>query len=671
MKESLFIMIKKIINYFKENILFLTFVITSILNEFLLRAFSVKNYFEIKPLVADLAIILIIGSFGYFFKPKNRFKYYFTWGIIFTLVCIINSIYYNNFMSYASFSLLATSLQAASVTDAIIQNVIEIKDFTYVFQLIILLVVNSALKRKGYFQTIKQNGKVLALNTMVMGVILVGFFISMLTSLDIGRFGKQWNREYVVMKFGTYLYQFNDLFISLKPQISPLFGYDEHAKKFREYYNNKDYSHNDNEYTNIFEGKNIIAIHAESIQQFTMETSFNGIEVTPTLNKLASEGMYFTNFYAQESVGTSSDTEFTFNTSLMPSSSGTVFVNYWDREYLTIPKLLSEKNYYTFSMHGNNCTMWNRNVVHESLGYNKFYCYNKDYNIDEILGLGLSDKSFFNQSIPKIEEISQNNKNFYGVLIMLTNHTPFEASSTIDYDVDYKYEKLNEETGEVEIVSAPYMEGTVLGDYFKTVHYADEALGEFINGLDEKGLLDNTVIVIYGDHDAKIKRTEYKKFYNYDPYTDSIKSKDDPTYIDVDPYFYELNRKVPLIIWTKDKDLQNKINVSVDKVMGMYDVLPTLGNMFNFNSKYSLGHDIFDIKENNVVFPDGDWVTDKLYYNSQKEEWKLINPEDTISAEYIEENKKYAEEVIEISNAIITYDLIKKTKETEDIINNK
>lgn len=671
MKESLFIMIKKIINYFKENILFLTFVITSILNEFLLRAFSVKNYFEIKPLVADLAIILIVGSFGYFFKPKNRFKYYFTWGIIFTLVCIINSIYYNNFMSYASFSLLATSLQAASVTDAIIQNVIEIKDFTYVFQLIILLVVNSTLKKKGYFQTIKQNGKVLALNTMVMGVILVGFFISMLTSLDIGRFGKQWNREYVVMKFGTYLYQFNDLFISLKPQISPLFGYDEHAKKFREYYNNKDYSHNDNEYTNIFEGKNIIAIHAESIQQFTMETSFNGIEVTPTLNKLASEGMYFTNFYAQESVGTSSDTEFTFNTSLMPSSSGTVFVNYWDREYLTIPKLLSEKNYYTFSMHGNNCTMWNRNVVHESLGYNKFYCYNKDYNIDEILGLGLSDKSFFNQSIPKIEEISQNNKNFYGVLIMLTNHTPFEASSTIDYDVDYKYEKLNEETGEVEIVSAPYMEGTVLGDYFKTVHYADEALGEFINGLDEKGLLDDTVIVIYGDHDAKIKRTEYKKFYNYDPYTDSIKSKDDPTYIDVDPYFYELNRKVPLIIWTKDKDLQNKINVSVDKVMGMYDVLPTLGNMFNFDSKYSLGHDIFDIKENNVVFPDGDWVTDKLYYNSQKEEWKLINPEDTISAEYIEENKKYAEEVIEISNAIITYDLIKKTKETEDIINNK
>ena len=671
MKKILLNVIKKIEEYCKENILFLVFVVTSILNEFLLRAFSVKNYFEIKPLIADLAIILIISSFGYFFKPKNRFKYYFAWSIFFTLVCVINSIYYNNFMSYASFSLLATSLQAVTVADAIVQNVMEIKDFVYIFQPIILLVVNHCLKKKGYFKKIKQNGKVLALNTMVMGVIAVGFFLSMLTKLDIGRFGKQWNREYVVMKFGTYLYQFNDLFISLKPQISPLFGYDEHAKEFRDYYNNKDYSHENNEYTGIFEGKNIIAIHAESIQKFTMDTSFNGLEVTPNLNKLASEGMYFTNFYAQDGNGTSSDTEFTFNTSLMPSSNGTVFVNYWDRDYVTIPKILGNKNYYTFSMHGNNCTMWNRNVVHESFGYNKFYCYNKDYNIDEVLGLGLSDKSFFNQSVTKIKEISKNNKNFYGTLIMLTNHTPFEAHSVVDYDVDYKYEKLNEETGEMETVSNPYMEETVLGKYFKTVHYADEALGEFIDGLDKEGLLENTVIVIYGDHDAKIKRSEYKKFYNYDPYTDTTKSKDDPSYIDVDPYFYEINRKVPLIIWTKDKDLQSKINISVDKVMGMYDVLPTLGNMFNFENKYSLGHDIFSIKENTVVFPDGNWITDKLYYNSQKEEWKLINSEDTINAEYIEERKKYAEEVIEISNSIITYDLIKRTKETEDIINNK
>ena len=220
----------------------------------------------------------------------------------------------------------------------------------------------------------------------------------------------------------------------------------------------------------------------------------------------------------------------------------------------------------------------------------------------------------------------------------------------------------------METVSAPYMEGTTLGDYFKTVHYADEAIGQFINDLDEAGLLENTVIVIYGDHDAKIKKAEYKRFYNYDPYTDTVISSKDENYQNVDSYSYELNRKVPLIIWTKDKELQKKINVKIDKVMGMYDVMPTLGNMFNFSSKYSLGHDIFNIDDNIVVFPDGDWLTNKLYYNSQKGEWKLLNPEETVSMDYIDDRNTYAEEIINISDSIITYDLIKKTMESKELI---
>ena len=396
---------KKISDYCKTNVLFLTFVITSIINELLIRSFSVKNPLELKPLLADIAVILIIASFGYLFKPKNRFKYYLVWSIFFTTICVVNSVYYNNFLSFTSFSLIATSLQALGVSDAIVQNVMEAKDFIYILQIIILIVVHGSLKRKKYYDKIKQNAKQFLLNTLIVGVIFVGFFVSTLSNLDIGRFSKQWNREYVVMKFGLYLYQFNDLVISIKPQISPLFGYDEHAKTFREYYDNKDYTHEDNKYTNLLKDKNVLVIHAESIQKFTMDTKINNKEVTPNLNKLAKEGLYFTNFYAQDSVGTSSDTEFTFNTSLMPSSSGTVFVNYYDREYVTIPKLLKEQNYYTFSMHANNCTFWNRNVAHESLGYDRFYCYNKDFEIDEVLGLGLSDKSFFRQAVEKIKDI--------------------------------------------------------------------------------------------------------------------------------------------------------------------------------------------------------------------------------------------------------------------------
>ena len=668
MKDKFKKIISKLGIYFKTNKLFFVFVLTSVGNATLLRFLTVQNYFEIKPLLADTGAVLLIGAFGYFFKPKNQFKYYFTWSIIFTFLCIVNSMYYTNYLSYASVSLLATSLQVVDVGDAVVQKVMEIKDFSYLWQIVAMIFVHLYLKKKGYYDYVKdiEVGKVRALNTIVASLIVFGFFVSTLTGLDISRFGKQWNRTYLVMNFGLYTYQANDIFVSFKTKISPLFGYDEAAKEFREYYDNRNSEPREtNQYTDILKGRNVIVIHAESIQNFTLHTTFNGEEVTPNLNRLASEGLYFSNFYAQESVGTSSDSEFTFLTSLMPASSGTVAVSYWDRDYSTSLKYLKEMGYYNFSMHANNGTFWNRNMIHPKYGYDKFFYYTKDYEIDEVMGMGLSDKSFFRQSVPKIKEISENNQNFYGTMIMLTNHTPFSAASEVDFDVDYKYEKINEETGEKETVSAPFLEGTTLGDYFKTVHYADSAIGQFIDDLDEAGLLDNTVIVIYGDHDAKIKKSEYLYYYNYDPYTDSVLGEDDPNYKDMDYYDYELNRKVPFIIWTKDKKVQGEVT----DAMGMYDASPTLGNMLGFYNEYALGHDIFSVDDNVVVFPDGSWLSNTMYYSSSKEEGKLLNADATISTEYIEKNNKYAEDVIGISNDIIIYDLIKRTKEDAAILN--
>ncbi|MDD4547236.1 MAG: LTA synthase family protein [Bacilli bacterium] len=651
--------------YLNTNILFMSFVLSNVLNGWILRAFTVRNYFELKPILADFAVCLIIGAFGYFLKPNKQFKYFFGWSIFFTALCVINSIYYTNYISFASISLLTTTLQLFDVADAVVENILEITDFIYLWQPFALLYVNHYLKKKNYFNIVAkiEVGKIRALNTLVAALIVIGFFVSMLTGLDIGRFGKQWNREFIVMKFGLYTYHVNDLISSLKPQLNPLFGYDENAKIFREYYENKEDTSTQNRYTDVFKGKNIIAIHAESIQQMVIGLKFNDKELTPNLNKLSKEGLYFSNFYAQEGVGTSSDSEFTLNTSLMPTSSGTVFVNYWNREYITIPKLLKNQGYYSFSMHGNNGTYWNRNVVHKEFGYDKFFYHEKDFELDEKIGLGLSDKSFFRQAVPKIKEISETNQNFYGTMIMLTNHTPFSdivRQGLASFEVNFKYQKLNEETNKMEEVVANYLEGTKLGNYFKSVNYADEAIGQFINDLDAAGLLENTVIVIYGDHDAKLKKSEYERFYNYDPYTDSLLNVDDPNYRKVDSYDIEINKKVPFIIWSKN----NKMATEVKEVMGMYDVAPTLGNMFGFKNEYALGNDIFSVKNNVVVFPDGNWITNKMYYNSQKKEGKLLNPDVTVSLEEIAKYTKRAEEVLTVSDSIIVYDLIRKTNET-------
>ena len=670
MKKFIMNIINKIKNfnykdYFKNNILFLTFVLSTLINGCLLRFLTVKNYFAIRPILGDLVLIIILGSFNYLFKPKNRFKYLLTLSIVFVAICVINSMYYTNYLSFGSFSLLATSLQIVDVGDAVVENIMELKDFSYIWQLfaLIFIYVTTDLKKASSLKG--KSNKKLFKNTLISGISFLVIFLFTLTPTDIGRFLKQWNREYIVMRYGIYTYQINDLVTSLSPKIHSMFGYDSNAKVFREYYEENKEEKKTNQYTDIFKGKNVIVIHAESFQQFTMNLSFNNKELTPNMNKLASEGIYFSNFYAQESVGTSSDSEFTFNTSLTPASSGTVAINYYDREYVTIPKLLKTQGYYTFSMHGNNGTFWNRNLLHESFGYDYFYNYTKDYNIDETIGLGLSDKSFFKQSVAKIKDISKEHNNFYGTLIMLTNHTPFSYIGPFsDYSVDILEETTDSKTNEVTTNTKHYLEGTTMGNYLKSVHYADEAIGQFIEQLDEEGLLENTVIVIYGDHDAKLKTSEYEYLYNFDPETQTMLDVNDSDYHKVDAYEYELNRKVPFIIWTKDK----KFNVEVKEVMGMYDVLPTLGNMLGFESEYALGHDMFSVDENIVVFPDGNWLTNKMYYNNQTGEAKLIDPTQPVTIDYIEKNCKHADEVVTVSNSIITYDLIRKTKESEDLL---
>ncbi len=653
--------------FVQNNVLLSFFVISCIVNSFLLRVITVKNSFDISPILADSAFVIIIASFVYLFKPKNRFKYLMVWMVIFTAVCLINSMYYANYISFASFSLLATSLQIFGVGDAL-ENVVEIKDFCYLLAPIIFIYINHRLKKKEYFIKTVNKGKrrKTFLQSLTVGFVLLICFLTTVTGTDISRLYKQWNREYVVMKFGIYTYQANDLISSLKPQISPLFGYDKAAKEFRDYYKEYPSKTSDNEYTNILKGKNVIVIHAESIQNFLLSTNINGTDITPNLKRLASEGLYFSNFYSQESVGTSSDSEFTFNTSLLPASSGTVFVSYWDREYVTTPKLLKEKGYYTFSMHANKANFWNREVMHKKLGYNKFYSYTNDYEIkdEDILGLGLNDKSFFSQSVDKIKKINEKYDNWYGTLIMLTNHTPFtslDGQNTLD--LTYKYKKVNEETGQEEEVVNDYLSDKILGRYFKTAHYADEAIGELVDKLDKEGLLDNTVLVIYGDHDAKIKRSEYNFYYNYDPETDSTLSKDDPKYNEFDEYDYELNRKVPFIIWTKDGSLKKEVT----DVMGMYDVLPTLGNMLGVHNDYALGHDVFNTDDHFVVFPNGNWITNKMYYDNQDRQGILINENDVISKDYIEKYTERAEKEVSVSNDIIVHDLIKKIKESDKL----
>lgn len=657
--------IKGIKKYASTNILFISYIIITLLIGFLLRLFTIGTPIYFKAFLSDFMVSLLIGAFGYLFKPKYQFTYFFIWIIFATFLAIGNTIYYQFYQSFLSVNLISTASMLGAVDDSLYDK-LHITQFLYIIFPIIFFGIHKFLSKKNYYFEVEktEKGKRNFIYSVATSGVIICSLLFTLNATDTSRLVKQWNREWLVQKFGLYTYTANDLIQSIQPHLNTLFGYDEAARKFRNFYSCKaEEKISSNKYTNAFKDKNVIFIHAESMQNFLVNLKINGKEVTPNLNKLAKEGIYFDRFYPQISVGTSSDTEFTLNTGLMPSSSGTVFVNYYNRTYYALPKYFNDMGYYTFSAHANNADYWNRKTMHHTLGYQDFYAKDSyivpsDTSDPNWVGLGLSDKSFFNQLVPILKNIKENHKKFYGTVITLSNHSPFNDLEKYDpFDVTMKY-TVTDENGKKKEAVATYLEGSSMGNYIRSAHYADAALGEFIQLLKDNDLTKDTIIILYGDHEARLNKKQFNLLYNYDPNTNDIKSEDDPTYVSMENYNYDLLKNTPLIMWNVDKKYRRKVS----SAMGMYDVLPTIANMFGFKDKYGLGHDIFSDNEKIVVFPNGNVLTDKVYYSNLNDEYVALSDE-PINSDYISRLKDYANQILDVSNGIVLHDLIKNEED--------
>lgn len=663
-KKSLKKFRQQLNKYAMTNKLFITYFILAVVGCIILRNVTIDIPFTLKSFLTELGMILLLGSFGYFVKPKNQYKYFFSVLILFTVIEIVNSVYYTFYASFGSLGELSTLSQAETVTDSIVDE-LKLIDFIYVVFPLIFYLIHKVIKGTPYYNYMNkiENGKRMVIGTLIAAGICLSYSFITATGTDYSRLSKQWNRVYIVERFGIILYQTNDVFQTIKPKISSLFGYEEAYEMFQDYFTNEEnlQYNGKNKYTGILEDYNIVYVHMESTQNFLMDLKFNGVDAAPNLKKLAREGMFFSNFYPQISTGTSSDAEFMMLTGLLPSSTGTVFVSYADNDFITLPSLLKERDYHTFSMHGNYASMWNRNNVHPKLGYDEMI-FKDQFTYDEEtekVGLGINDKLFFAQGIQKLETIESTYQNYFGTMITLSNHSPFSPNDLFTYDISDKY--TDDVTGEE--VTTCYLCGKDIGDYIVSAHYADEALGELMDLIKNSDYFDNTLFVFYGDHDAKLSHKELNYLYNYDYKTGELKSEDDPTYIEYDNYAHNLNKKTPLIMWTKNSKLKNKIKGEVKEIMGMNDTMPTLLNMLNIDYKYHIGHDIFNIRGKNiVVFPNGNFLTDKVYYNNSTEEYKVLKENITLEEDYINKNAKASEEELEIANSMIMYNLTKTIK---------
>ncbi|MDR7869261.1 MAG: LTA synthase family protein [Tissierellaceae bacterium] len=625
-------------NLIKNNIILILLITGGILSDLLLRAMTTGFTLYWKPIVTSISMIIFFSILSFFLPYKRRNTYYIVLSTLIGVINAINFLYYRFYNSFVSLSIFEQIKQLSDLGDGISKSIMDISVIIFAIPTIALVAIIKKLNKVNYFEereAYRRKGEMF--KAFVLGTSLLAIVATTLTSTDLSRLVKQWNRPYLVEQLGIYSYTVADIIKNtFTPKITTL-PEEEVDYVLSDLIDDNINSQIENEYKDIFKGKDVYVIHYESAQSFAMDVEMPDGPVTPFLNKLASEGLHFTNFYPQHSVGTSSDSEFTFNTSLFPINDGTVFITHTDREYITLPKLLRNEGYNTVSMHGNNGDFWNRNIMHKSLGYERFFS-KLDYEIDEEVGLGLSDMSFFNQSIEKIKQIKeQDDSPIMATMITLTNHYPFD-------DVE-KYGEFN----------VGHLEGTEIGNYLKSFHYADTALESFVSGMDEAGLLDNAVIVLYGDHHAKISKADYRKIYNYNEELETYYTADDPEYVKIDTVLNKELKRTPFIIWSKDSNLAKEI----DTPMGMVDALPTVSNMLGIFNPYQLGKDIMSAENNTVIFPNEDWINKDVYYTASNGKYYSLETHEVIENEELIKVNEDVEHRILLSNNIVQNNLIK------------
>jgi phosphoglycerol transferase MdoB-like AlkP superfamily enzyme len=289
--------------------------------------------------------------------------------------------------------------------------------------------------------------------------------------------------------------------------------------------------------TGTAQNKRVIMIQVESLANFPIGNSINGQEITPNLNTLLGDSHYFTDHRYVIGAGHTSDTDFVVNSSIYPLYDSSAFVRYGRDNFSGLPEVVGDSGYTTAAYHAYNRSFWNRDAAFNSLGYQRFYAAESyprgtTYNIN-----GLNDQSFLQKTLDYLEKEPENSLNF---IITLSSHFPYKMDS-------------NSSTLSLEGQNIP----KVAGDYFQSIHYTDMAIGEFIEGLKNKGLYDDTLILIYGDHNA--------------PYVEGF-SIGDFVY---DPYSLE-GLRIPLIIKTPNQTTgltHNKATTTLDIAPTILDLL--------------------------------------------------------------------------------------------------
>ncbi|MEF2966184.1 LTA synthase family protein [Paenibacillus sp. M1] len=529
------------------------------------------------PLLRELPFIWILFCLIEWFSSKRKI------GIYLTVNFIVTAIFFAAIMYHKYYGVIVTyhALEQVNQVTAVKNSVFSLLAPYYLLIFLDILVIGFWLLRKKRAEKLRAFFNMKRLRT---GVIASVFGISVaLCIFNIWPNRASMNEIKQAENMGILNYETYAIFSGTKEE--ELVNSNEITQKKIDQLKGIT-AKADPEYFGAAKGKNLIIIQLESFQNFLINLKIDGQEITPVMNSLVKDNVYFKHFYQMVGQGNTSDAEFVVNTSFYIPYNEAATQNYPDKELPSLPKLMNSAGYDTATFHTNVVDFWNRGELYKAIGWNRYYD-QKFFGTEDTVFFGPSDEVLYKKTAEELDKMQQTDQPFYSQVISMTAHHPF----TMPHEKD-------------RITLPERYQDNMVGDYLRSQNYADYALGQFIDDLKQRGIWDNSVVVIYGDHLGL-------PMYSLDKHGLELMKEiygRDYSYIDM------IN--IPLIISvpgeTEPKTMEN--------VGGQVDILPTVANLMglSLDNQIHFGEDLlnqsYNLLPQRYYLPSGSFLNDKALF---------------------------------------------------------
>lgn len=566
--------------WIKKNRIVVVYFLFSILIE-MLGVFSVEG----NPLISDpfisLGILLFICALVLCLKSNT--KRFVICAILLVTQAVADlafSVLYDMTGQYFDYGMLNLRNDAFGILESIPMNFITF--YSAVAFCVFFIIFSKRIIRRQRMAEVSGREKAICLFSAAAGLVLTGGVLYANNSIKVDRYEKMLTNKQK-SSYASYGVIGNAVNEFAKGLV-----FNEKVLLSEEEIDNFIYAQQSVEspYFGISEDNNVVVVLVESLEWFGFMDSDEypyGLQLSeedkrtlfPNLYKFYDEGVVMTNFHSKEK------TDISETLSILGSYPSDTYVDY-DFPDNTLPytvgNLLRAKYGEEISIHSFHDgfkSFYNRERTHKSFGFEMLYDMYDMYALsDELVAQGKAqeptmhdyvsggERNLDSEMIETCKDLMfPKDKKFYTYITSITMHG-------IYYDRD-NLKKHKEKLMEVYTKHAAdkKMEEVLL-NYATTVMEFDDALGLMMEDLEEKGLLDNTTIMLFGDHNAY-----YQQLSSY--------VKDIGDY-NTDRYYPDLY-KVPLMMY--DKKLGHQV---IDKFMCTSDMVPTLLDLLGIRTYSNL-----------------------------------------------------------------------------------